>query len=131
MSVSRGGGLPRLRRWELSTGLSLMPFPETCLAFVLFQFPDETLRSGELLNMIVAVIDSFQVRRGPVAEVGGGSTSPRWQLSVSSAPGEFKPELAHPQGMQGGMFSPVLAPVLGLRHGALRGAPKPPGISFP
>ncbi|XP_041259954.1 integrator complex subunit 3 [Onychostruthus taczanowskii] len=25
-----------------------------------FQFPDETLRSGELLNMIVAVIDSFQ-----------------------------------------------------------------------
>ena len=25
------------------------------------QFPDETLRSGELLNMIVAVIDSAQV----------------------------------------------------------------------
>ncbi len=28
---------------------------------VLIQFPDETLRSGELLNMIVAVIDSTQV----------------------------------------------------------------------
>lgn len=27
----------------------------------LVQFPDETLRSGELLNMIVAVIDSTQV----------------------------------------------------------------------
>ena len=33
-----------------------------CLSFPLFlQFPDETLRSGELLNMIVAVIDSAQV----------------------------------------------------------------------
>lgn len=28
------------------------------------QFPDETLRSGELLNMIVAVIDSAQVHKG-------------------------------------------------------------------
>lgn len=28
---------------------------------VTVQFPDETLRSGELLNMIVAVIDSTQV----------------------------------------------------------------------
>lgn len=28
------------------------------------QFPDETLRSGELLNMIVAVIDSAQVLQG-------------------------------------------------------------------
>lgn len=43
-----------------------MSFPKPCLAFVLFQFPDETLRSGELLNMIVAVIDSFQVRGGRV-----------------------------------------------------------------
>lgn len=33
-----------------------------CLSLPLFlQFPDETLRSGELLNMIVAVIDSAQV----------------------------------------------------------------------
>lgn len=33
-----------------------------CVPCVLFlQFPDETLRSGELLNMIVAVIDSTQV----------------------------------------------------------------------
>lgn len=53
------------------TGLSLMSFPEPCLAFVLFQFPDETLRSGELLNMIVAVIDSFQVRRTLVSGLGG------------------------------------------------------------
>uniref|UniRef100_A0A8C5NM93 Integrator complex subunit 3 n=1 Tax=Junco hyemalis TaxID=40217 RepID=A0A8C5NM93_JUNHY len=30
--------------------------------FVHSQFPDETLRSGELLNMIVAVIDSFQLQ---------------------------------------------------------------------
>jgi integrator complex subunit 3 len=29
------------------------------------QFPDETLRSGELLNMIVAVIDSAQVNIEP------------------------------------------------------------------
>lgn len=33
-----------------------------CPSLPLFlQFPDETLRSGELLNMIVAVIDSAQV----------------------------------------------------------------------
>ena len=33
-----------------------------CPSFPLFlQFPDETLRSGELLNMIVGVIDSAQV----------------------------------------------------------------------
>lgn len=33
-----------------------------CPSLALFlQFPDETLRSGELLNMIVAVIDSAQV----------------------------------------------------------------------
>lgn len=47
-------------------------FPEL-FAFELLQFPDETLRSGELLNMIVAVIDSFQVRRGPVAGEGGST----------------------------------------------------------
>lgn len=36
--------------------------------FIVSQFPDETLRSGELLNMIVAVIDSTQVKpdRNPV-----------------------------------------------------------------
>lgn len=32
------------------------------LTNIFVQFPDETLRSGELLNMIVAVIDSMQVR---------------------------------------------------------------------
>lgn len=53
-------------------GLSFQPVAHlTCqgllsylLTFFLplpFQFPDETLRSGELLNMIVAVIDSAQV----------------------------------------------------------------------
>ncbi len=34
-------------------------FDSFCVCAV--QFPDETLRSGELLNMIVAVIDSAQV----------------------------------------------------------------------
>ena len=39
----------------------------TKVFYFVFQFPDETLRSGELLNMIVAVIDSTQVRlSGPI-----------------------------------------------------------------
>uniref|UniRef100_A0A8B9FYG5 Ints3-like C-terminal domain-containing protein n=1 Tax=Amazona collaria TaxID=241587 RepID=A0A8B9FYG5_9PSIT len=37
----------------------LFPFQLPCAAW---EFPDETLRSGELLNMIVAVIDSFQLQ---------------------------------------------------------------------
>ena len=45
-----------------------------CPSLPLFlQFPDETLRSGELLNMIVAVIDSAQVNTElPSREAWGG-----------------------------------------------------------
>ncbi|XP_031698189.1 integrator complex subunit 3-like [Anarrhichthys ocellatus] len=42
--------------WGLSRSLEV-----SGLVNVSLQFPDETLRSGELLNMIVAVIDSTQV----------------------------------------------------------------------
>lgn len=72
LSLSRGV-LPR----QPLSGLSLGSFPELCFAFVLLQFPDETLRSSELLNMIVAVIDSFQVRRGPA--LGFLASSAPWR----------------------------------------------------
>lgn len=45
---------PCLAHSHLGTPWTLPQFPPP-------QFPDETLRSGELLNMIVAVIDSAQV----------------------------------------------------------------------
>lgn len=47
---------------------------DSCPSLPLFlQFPDETLRSGELLNMIVAVIDSAQVNTElPSPEAWGG-----------------------------------------------------------
>lgn len=38
-----------------------MPWTPALGPLFFLQFPDETLRSGELLNMIVAVIDSAQV----------------------------------------------------------------------
>lgn len=43
------------------TGPAPLSWPSPYSVLGLFQFPDETLRSGELLNMIVAVIDSAQV----------------------------------------------------------------------
>lgn len=75
LGVSRGV-LPRHRAQEPLSGLSLGSSPELCFAFVLLQFPDETLRSSELLNMIVAVIDSFQVRRGPALGCQAAPPSP-------------------------------------------------------
>lgn len=89
LSLNRGV-LPQLWGEELLPGLSLVSHPEPCLAFILFQFPDETLRSGELLNMIVAVIDSFQVRRGPVSGVGS-SVFLKWQHCSPPLPGALNP----------------------------------------
>ncbi|XP_042338860.1 integrator complex subunit 3-like, partial [Plectropomus leopardus] len=54
------------------------------------EFPDETLRSGELLNMIVAVIDSTQVTApthlsSPAQEPGGNSAEKSWTLQRPSS----------------------------------------------
>lgn len=67
-------------------GLSLVSCPEPQTGFVRSQFPDETLRSGELLNMIVAVIDSFQVR-------GNSSPFPH-SRPLSPFPGGLTPKRA-------------------------------------
>lgn len=49
------------------------PWTPTPASLFFAQFPDETLRSGELLNMIVAVIDSAQVRRARSSWGAGGA----------------------------------------------------------
>lgn len=68
--LGQGRSLPLLLS-RLQVHFSLGSSPEPLLCLQLFQFPDETLRSGELLNMIVAVIDSAQVGAGALHWRGG------------------------------------------------------------
>lgn len=71
------------------------------------QFPDETLRSGELLNMIVAVIDSAQVHKGLASREAwaAGHPPPRPHTCVHFRPGGWKGNGS--QGGRQGSFSPA------------------------
>lgn len=63
----------RQRGWALRVKLRGALWTPARPALFFLQFPDETLRSGELLNMIVAVIDSAQVST---------ELSPEWETGL-------------------------------------------------